>query len=306
MKHEKIYNNNISFSCMKTHSLEVINERIREANLNEFDRMYTIVLTKQVWFTALFDTFLSCFLTIPRFGELMLVNMIEDVYKTFSNTLTDKTTYISKIIETLMKMGFSFKQVIEKILSKYGTSELWICDVMLFIIAEEPNLSEHWYLVQKIIDSREHIIDHDVVMKFLMAPFCDYPPNRDLCQNIYYDILQKNVVDFSKIDRRVCERIEKMFVKNPDNNEPTFDLSERLNYEQGVPDEEHTESKKITRDNDTFNNGNITLEMNIEEYIPEMTTKKFDVSITVGIINKTIYGKYSVTIKILIVSKFIF
>ncbi|XP_044762519.1 uncharacterized protein LOC123319544 isoform X2 [Coccinella septempunctata] len=196
--------------CSRTHSLEEIRKIIHQANFQEFNKLYRIALTQELWFMWLFDIFLECFKVTPRVGEVLLMDMIDDVYKVFNGTFTDKTSYIIRIIEGLRNMGYSLRDAVERILVKYGTSQLWICDILLFVIAKEPNLEENWCLVQKITWCRKEQIDHEVVTELLMGSLQNYPLNKELCKKIYNDIFEKNLVDLNKIPRHLWEIVTKM------------------------------------------------------------------------------------------------
>lgn len=250
--------------CSKTHSLEKIKKIVEQSTPQELKKLYEIALKKDVWFMWLFDIFLDYFSVTPTVDGTMLINMIDDVYTALNSILMDKTIYIVKIIECLKKIGFSFKRAVKDIILRYGTSQLWICDILLFLIAKQPNLEENWSLVEKIICYRKEKIDHEVVTELLFASSKNYPSNKELHKKIYNEIFKKNLVDFNKIPHHLREMIIGQSETNLEVQANNCTSTSIVYYTQGVdPKEQKHESfnRQNLDDHQMSESGNETSSM---------------------------------------------
>ncbi|KAK9872619.1 hypothetical protein WA026_018751 [Henosepilachna vigintioctopunctata] len=193
--------------CEKLHSVD--EQRIKALSSIQLNELYAHARNKMFWFTVTFDIFLDCFKAFAENGRMCLVDMINDVFEVFNGTFIDKTSYISKIVAALQSTGFSFKETIEYIILRYGTSQISICDILLLIISKQSclELEDHWCLVEKIICCRREKLDHDMVINLLNSFLSKYPPDLILCKKVYDEILKKNLVDLDKIPDSLCRNI---------------------------------------------------------------------------------------------------
>ncbi|KAL3278558.1 hypothetical protein HHI36_016104 [Cryptolaemus montrouzieri] len=185
--------------CNKSHQIADIEENIKELPPEKLMEFYKLSQEHTFWYLCLFDIFIECFKMSTEMNRVMLVDMVNDVFVVLNRTFTDKTSYILQIIKALENTGLEFREAIDLIIVRHGTSHISICDILLFIIGEYPDLEKNWFLIKKITSCRREMIDHEVVVKLLNVALNNYPPKKDLCRNISNDIFEKNLVDSSKI-----------------------------------------------------------------------------------------------------------